>query len=133
MKLDDVELFQFKLRQTGAGAGTRMFNFTKPITDLGNFYTGVILLDSYVVKLMSDDSHNCFRFELPPHAAQAQRDHEKKSTHDWLGSSSSIPRAKILEEIAHMKHMHALSLGPALHCAMAYNGIIILIITSILT
>jgi hypothetical protein len=118
---DGRELFQLS-----AIHGTQNLTITPGILDNGQFYSGVLMLDTIVVKFMTRRDGARFRI-----GAKAERDQrafyteKNKSIPQWIGYSEEVqPAHKVDDEIAAMRLVHdeLSALGPAIYDVATFSG-----------
>jgi hypothetical protein len=135
---EEIVRFRFSDWESSRGAISCIHSFDKEFIDSGQFFSGIIISDTYVVKLISEDGG--LRFELPAKAAKAQEDYyrfKRRSGPSWnyrplrnagpaWNSSKplnvTIHASKIASELQSMLEMQKLSLGPAIFGVLVERG-----------
>jgi hypothetical protein len=135
---EEIVRFRFNDWESSRGAISCIHSFDKEFIDSGQFFSGIIISDTYVVKLISEDGG--LRFELPAKAAKAQEDYYRfkhQSGPSWnyrplrnagpaWNSSKplnvTIHASKIASELQSMLEMQKLSLGPAIFGVLVERG-----------
>jgi hypothetical protein len=125
LQLNDEPIFSFRFNDWGNNVTCIYSIDAEKLIDDGQFYSGVIIGDTYVVKLLSE--HSGLRFVLPEKAAKAQKEYYRDRTRaapawNYRALSCTIPQHKITSELTAMRQMQKLSLGPAILGVLVERG-----------
>lgn len=122
VNMDNKELFSFVIREQ------RISHFSPDIMDIGQDFSGVIMMNNYVIKLLTEATDG-LKFKVGKRAERHQLEDNLRSPD--IGYSRCVTKKKIDKEIAAMLEMHELGLGPAMHCNGVFEGKLLLCYTSL--
>jgi hypothetical protein len=119
--MDKRELFSFVITKEH-----RISYFSPPLLDIAQDYSGVIIMQTYVIKLLTEE--NGLKFKV---CTRADRLQDNVRSPD-KGYSRVVTKKKIDQEIAALREMHLMGLGPAMYCNGVFEGKLLLCYTSLL-
>jgi multidrug efflux pump subunit AcrA (membrane-fusion protein) len=118
VKMDNQDLFTFFITKE-----QRISQFSAPLLDIGQDYSGVVMLKQFVIKLLTEAPCG-LKFKVGKSAERHQLQDNLRSPDK--GYSRVVTLAKIDQEINAMREMHRMGLGPALYCNGVFEGKLLL-------
>jgi hypothetical protein len=120
--MDNKELFNFFITKEH-----RISHFSPNLLDIAQDYSGVIIMNTYVIKLLTEENGG-LKFKVGTRADRLQDNVRSPDK----GYSRDVTKKKIDQEIAALREMHLMGLGPAMYCNGVFEGKLLLCYTSLL-